>query len=316
MTTLTDLSASLADTVERLAPTIVGLRGQRFHGTGVSLGDHRFVTASRGLATGEALTVRLPDGTTTEGRVVAREPGVGLALVQADGADVPAATFADGTPRVGQLGVLVGRGERLTAALGLVSDVGPAWATPTGARVDAWIDVDASLPWGFPGGPLVDADGHVLGINVRDLSRGGTTVPASTVQRVVASLAERGEHAPGYLGVGAVPVALANGHAAAAGQAEGLLVVSLDGDGPAANALAIGDVILSLDGVGVASVPGLQGRLNELGSAHATTIRVLRGLTVSEVAVTLGARPNEGGGRGGWGRWGRRGHGNGHGHGR
>jgi S1-C subfamily serine protease len=287
---LATLSDALADAVDGVLPSIVGLRGRRFHGTGLALGGELFVTASRGLGQ-EALQARLPDGSVTHAEVVGRDRSTGLAVVRVPGVDLPAPTWAEDVPRLGEIAIIVGRGERAGATWGLVSAVGPAWTTSHGGAIDAFIDVDASLPWGFPGGPLVDTQGRVVALNLRDLVRGGTSVPASTVRRVARRLAERGSVKPGFLGIGAVPAALNARQAEVAGQGEGMLLVSVEPDGPAAAELAVGDVIVAVDGMAVASLPGLQGRLAHLGAGHAAVFRVLRGDALVEVTITLGARP-------------------------
>jgi S1-C subfamily serine protease len=98
--------------------------------------------------------------------------------------------------RVGQLVLALGRpGESIRAILGVVSGLGGPWQTRHGGSIDAYIDVDGSLPGGFSGGPLVGGDGTFLGINTSRLVPGGTTIPAATVTRVPAHPA-RGHHEP------------------------------------------------------------------------------------------------------------------------
>lgn len=288
---LATLSDALADAVDGVLPSVVGLRGRRFHGTGLALGGDLVVTASRGLGQ-ESVRARLPNGHVVPGEVVGRDRGTGLAVVRIPGADLPAPAWAEDVPRLGEIAIVLGRGERAGATWGVVSAVGPEWTTARGGAVDAYIDVDASLPWGFPGGPLIDTQGRVVGLNLRDLVRGGTSVPASTVRRVAERLAERGHATPGFLGIGAVPAALNARQRELAGQDEALLVVSVDEDGPAGGALAVGDVVLAVDGAIVASLPTLQGRLAELGSGHEAALRLLRGETLAEVSLALGERPH------------------------
>ena len=279
------LSNGLADAVASVAPSLYGLIGRRRSGTAVSVGENRAITAAHllGKATG---TLALPDGGTTEARVVGVSPALDLALLEVDTA-LPALSWSD-TLRVGQLVVPVGFGPR--ASLGLVARLGGPWRTPPGAEVDRWIEVDGTLPAGFSGGPLVGPDG-VVGVNTHRLVRGGTTLSAATVQATIARLEAHGTVEPGFLGIGAATATLTKGQAAAASQDEALLVVAVEPGSPAEGALTVGDIVLRVDGTEVRGVRTLRGALTGLGAGHTATLDVLVGDTVESRSVTLGARP-------------------------
>jgi S1-C subfamily serine protease len=292
--TLHDLSEALSQAAQTALAYVVAVRAPGIVASGVSLGGGHILTAARGLRS-ETVRLTLPDGSHAEARLVGRDRATGLALLHAEGVELPAAPWAPASPKLGEIALILGRGDRPALTWGLVKEVGGAWTTARGATIDAWIDVDATLPWGFPGGPLVDARGGFVGINVRDLTEGGTTVPASTVARVVERLRARGEVTPGFLGVGAVPARLGESQAARAGQGGGLLLVGVDPDGPAGKGgLGVGDVLLAVDGAPLLDVPGLQARLTDLGAGHTANFRVLRGESVLDVGVTLAPRPRRG----------------------
>src|SRR6185503_19310791 len=87
--------------------------------------------------------------------------------------------------------------------------LGPAVRTPWGGRLERYVESDRQIPRGFAGGPLVDADGAVIGMNTRTLVRGADlAIPSVTLRRVVAELQAHGGVRRGYLGVGAYPAQL------------------------------------------------------------------------------------------------------------
>src|SRR5207247_123966 len=109
---------------------------------------------------------------------------------------------------------------------------------------------DRLIPRGFAGGPLIDPEGKVLGMNTRTLLRGADlAVPTATLRRVVAELVAHGGIRKGYLGVGAYPAALTPGLAQVAGRDEGALVASIEDGGPAATAgVLVGDILIEVAG--------------------------------------------------------------------
>src|ERR1700740_1360308 len=82
-------------------------------------------------------------------------------------------------------------------------------ALPGGGRLDQHTRLALELYPGFSGGPLVNAQGKVVGINTRGLARGrAVTIPLVTVKRVVDEPVEKGHIANPYLGLAMQPVAV------------------------------------------------------------------------------------------------------------
>jgi len=163
----------------------------------------------------------------------------------------------DVTPlRVGQLALSIGRpGPDVTASLGVVSAVGPAWRTARGGRIDQFIRLDMSVYDGFSGSPLVTGAGKVAGLCTSGLTRGGAfVIPAQTVERVIASLqANGGVLRRGFLGISTQVVPLPDsirGRVEPIGgvvPAVGLMIVSVQPGTPADRAgILLGDVLIGL----------------------------------------------------------------------
>lgn len=293
MATLREVSDGIAAAVHAVRPSIVGVVGRRRGSTGVAFSADLVVTAAHTVRRDEGLEVVLADGARLAATLVGRDPGTDLALLRVQGAGLTPATWADAAAvAVGAIVLPIGRTARgARAVLGIVSERGGPWQTAHGAAIDAWIDVDATLPPGFSGGPLVDADGRVVGLNTSALTPRGAVIPHATIARVVERLEKHGTVAPGYLGVGFYPGTLPDDLAAQAGQADALMAVSVEPGGPGERAGAkVGDALVKLDGQPVTGIRHLLGLLSAKGAGAEVTLTVIRAGAVQDVKVTLGAR--------------------------
>lgn len=323
---LKDFSDAIAGVVEAAGSSVVRVDGrERLPASGIVWSeDGVVVTASHVLERDEEIAVGLPDGGETDATLIGRDPTTDLAAVRVsgDGLAAPGLAEPDGA-RVGNLALAVGRpGRTAQAALGIVSALGDAWDTRAGGRIDRHLQSDVVMYPGFSGGPLVDASGHVLGLNTSALSRGVTvSVPVPTIRRVVETLLEHGRVRRGFLGIGAQAVRLPDDIEAELGQETGLILVSVDRDGPAERGgLAVGDIVVSADGKPVRHLDDLLGLLGGDSVERSIQVRVARGGRLQENAVVVGERSPDrehkgwpfpkGGGP--WGRGGRRGPGHGH----
>ena len=148
-----------------------------------------------------------------------------------------------------------------------------------------------SLGWGFSGGPLVNAEGKVLGLNTSALRGVSLSIPNSTVDRIVESILSHGKVQRGYLGVGVQPVKLPEALAEELGQETGLILISVEPGSPAeAGGLTLGDTLLSLHGDPVLRLDDLLSLLSSELVGEEVIVRVLRGGGVREQKVTIGER--------------------------
>ena len=295
MDQLSQLSDALAAHVEASSRSVVRVEGrQRLPSTGIVFSaDGLIVTADHSVRRDENIHVGLPDGRSVPASLLGRDPTTDLALVKAEAADLAPARFAPaGGLRVGQLVLALGRpGDGVQATLGVISALGDAWHTPAGGELDRYVQTDVVMYPGFSGGPLVDANGAVVGLNSSALLRGvSLTVPTGTIQRVADTLRQHGRIRRGYLGVGAQPVRLPVGLGEQYGGV-GLLLVSVEPGSPAEQGgLHLGDVLLAVDGQRVQDLDDLLALLAGERVGKPVTVQLLRGGQVSEVTVVVGER--------------------------
>jgi len=295
---LATLSDELADAVEAAGASVVTVYArQRMPGSGIVwTNDGLIVTASHVVERDEDITVGLPDGRTVPAKLAGRDAGTDLALLSTGLGDLEPARRSATEPRVGHLALAIGRPgpSGAMASFGAVTNVGGEWRTPRGATVEGFLRADAAMLPGFSGGPLVDGEGAVIGINSSTLGRGGgLTIPNDAIDTIVEALLAHGRVRRGYLGVGTqqvqIPQAQVDAHRLA--DPRGLLIVQLENGSPAERGrLFLGDVIVAVDGDPVVTIDALQAHLDGGRIGKVSTVRVLRGGEVREVPVTIGDR--------------------------
>jgi S1-C subfamily serine protease len=226
--------------------------------------------------------------------VIGRDPGTDVALLRVAGGGLLPATFREiGELAVGNLVLTLGRpGRTVRASLGAIGVLGPAVRTPHGGKLDRYVESDRQIPRGFAGGPLIDADGAVIGMNTRTLLRGeDLAIPTATLRRVVGELAAHGGVRRGYLGVGAFPAQLSPPLAQLAGRDRGALVASVEDGAPAASAgVLVGDIIVEVAGTPVTDPDNLRIALGDR-PGETVELTVLRGGAKHVLSVSLGTRP-------------------------
>ena len=295
---LTELSDSLAGAVERASASVVRVNARRRLGaTGVVWSaDGVIVTADHVLEREDDVSVDLPDGRNVPAHVIGRDPSTDLAALRVEAGALTAMVPSPAAPRVGGLVLALGRGhgDAPMATLGVISAVSGPWRTWRGGTLESVVRADANLYPGFSGGPLVDPEGRLVGINSSNLARGlGVTIPHAVVSRVVQALLSQGKVRRGFLGVATQPVALPEALRGTLGltQASGLLLIGVEPESPAERSgLMIGDVLVALGGQPTADLESLQDRLGPDSVGAPQPARLVRGGQLVELAVTAGER--------------------------
>ena len=294
------LSDELSTIVERAGDGTVTVNARRrMPASGIVWSaDGLIVTANHVVERDEDITVGLPDGRQLPATLVGRDQGSDIALLKVDATDLTALPRSEGEVKIGNLTLAVARPgpSGPMASFGVVSTTGGSWRTRHGATLEGWVRADVAMLPGFSGGPLIDADGRVIGLNTSLFGRGagnGITIPAAAIEKTVEALKAHGKVRRGFLGVGAQAVRLPASQTSALGltQEQGLLIVSVEPNGPAEQGgLFLGDVIIALNGQPVSEVEELQDRLSGDWVGQSVPIRLLRGGELKDTTVTVGER--------------------------
>ena len=278
------LDKALAAAVAAAAPSVVHVsRGHHQGGTGIVWDADHVITSSYHTPDRTKVGVGQPDGTLDQrdAEVIGRDPGTDVALLKVSGGGLAPAKLRElDDLAVGNLALALGRpGRTARASLRAIGVLGPDIKTPAGGKLDRYVESDRQIPRGFAGGPLIDADGAVIGMNTRTLLRGADlAVPVVTLRRVVDELKQHGGIRRGYLGVGAYP------------SAQGALVASLEDGGPAATAgVIVGDIITEVDGVAITGPDSLRAALGDR-PGKPVKVAILRAGAPQQIDVTIGSK--------------------------
>lgn len=289
-------SNNLADVVEGAGRTVVAVNSrQRLSASGIHWHQGVIVTADHAIKRDEEITVTLPEGHTVPATLIGRDPSTDLAVLKLE-AELPVAEVGDTSLlKVGHLVLALGRSAQhgLSASLGIISALSGAWHTWHGGQIDQFVRPDLTLYPGCSGGPLVNVQGQVVGINTSGPRRMVLTIPTATVNRVVDQLLEKGHVARGYLGLGMQPVRLPKTitDTLQSSSNSGLIVVTVEPEGPAEQAGAlIGDVLVALDDTPVSDTGDVQVILTPDRVGQPVRAQVIRGGELTELTITVGER--------------------------
>ncbi len=293
---LVELSNSMAAATEKAAASTVSVNARRrMPASGIAFAPDLVLTADHVIEREEGITVLLANGTEATAKLAGRDPGSDLAVLRLEKERTTPAEPAK-QASIGQLVLALGRPspEGIEASLGVVSAMGGPVRTPQGS-LDKYIRTDTTPYPGFSGGPLVDAEGKVVGINTSGFGRGVTlTIPAEYAWKVAEQLARSGSVKRGYLGVRSEAVELTETAQKALNrkQASGLLLVSVERKSPAeAGKLIVGDILVGIDGQPVPDHDALFAHLTGEAVGKSIPMQVLRGGELQTFAVEIGARP-------------------------
>ena len=293
---LTEFSKGLASAVELGGASTVLVDGRkRYPASGIALAEDLVLTADHVLTREEGIKVALPDGRSLDAAIAGRDPGSDLALLRlAEKALTPAKT--SDSVNVGQLVLTLGRPSAagIQASWGIVTAISGPARTFRGGMLDEYVQSETTPYPGFSGGPLIDTEGNVLGLNTSGLTRGSSlTIPVKMAWRVGDALAKHGTVKRGYLGVRTQPVEVteAGQQALKREQSHGLLILWLEENGPAAaSGLLVGDILVAVGGQPVGDADDLFSALNSETVGKAVAVEVLRGGRLDTVTVTVGER--------------------------
>ena len=295
---LVALSNALALATDRAAASAVAVHTEpRGSSSGVVWRPGVIVTAEHPLRRDEDIQVTLPDGRVVAASLAGRDASTDLAVLKCAEATAPAEETTDASSiKPGSLVLVVGRTRASgpVAALGAVSLVVAERRAWTGADLAPYIRLDIGVQPTAVGGAVVDAHSRVIGIATPRFARfGSIAVPASTVNRVVDVLLQKGRVPRGYLGVGLQPVRLPDAlrRTLKRDDKTAAIVLEVEPEGPAHKAgILIGDIFVALAGRVVTRLEDVHGQLGAESIGKSLPIKFLRGGALQEANIVVGER--------------------------
>ena len=271
-------SQAVVSAAEEVSPSVVNIEARKTgsprqsrerggSGSGFIITPDGFIlTNSHVVHRADKIEVTLADGRRPDAHLVGDDPETDLAVLRIYAPNLKPVRFGDSARlRVGQLAVAIGNpyGFQCTVTAGVVSALGRSFRARSGRLIDNIIQTDAALNPGNSGGPLVNSQGEIIGVNTAVIlpAQGICfAIAINTAKYVAGWLIKEGKIRRSYIGLAGQDVKL---HRRVVRHynlpvESGVLVLSIEADSPAQFAgLREGDVVVEFSGRPVASIDAL-----------------------------------------------------------
>ena len=319
------------DVFEKVHPAVVNIAtttlGMNFwmeviprqgQGSGFIIDRRGYIlTNNHVVAKAQKLTVTMASGKKIDATLVGRDPRTDLAVIRIPPGDVEVvATLGDSdTLLPGRKAIAIGNpfGLSHTLTTGIISALHRSIRTEDGNEIEDLIQTDAAINPGNSGGPLLDSNGHVIGINtaIFSLSGGyqgiGFAIPINLARRVATKLITSGRVARPWLGISGLSLSPSLSEGLGIEVSSGVLVVQVVRGGPAHQAglrggnrevvirgirLRLGgDIITDINGIAVNDMKQLVQHVEQMEVGQGADLQVLRKGFSKRIRVTLSERP-------------------------
>jgi len=292
-------SRVVSSVAERVGPAVCLIEVQNHsrgaHGSGFAISpDGLVLTNSHVVHGARRVTARFQDGKPRPARLIGEDPAIDVALLRVDASEMPYARLGRSSVlRVGQIAVAIGNplGFQTTVTAGVVSALGRALPSISGRLIDDVIQTDAALNPGNSGGPLLNSQGEVIGLNTAIIPGAQGicfAVAVDLVRVVIGDLIRYGRVRRGYLGIGGADIKLPREALDRFDLKEdrAVLVIRIEPESPAGRAgVRERDVIVALDGKVITGVAALTRLLDRETIGRACKLTLLRGAIVATMTV-------------------------------
>ena len=285
-------SARVAHAFERVGPAVahVSAIGPEARSRGIGSGvvftpDGYLLTNNHVVAGAVRLLASMPDGQRIEAAPVGYDPATDLVVLRLSAGGLPFADFGSSARlRVGQLVVAIGNplGFQATVTAGIISALGRSLRSPSGRLIDSVIQTDAPLNPGNSGGPLVDGNGRVVGINTAMIGAAQGicfAIGIDTAADVAARIMREGRVRRSRIGIAAQTISLDPRLARRLKLAtpSAVMVTDVVAGGPAERAgIAKGDIVLNFSGEPIRGVDDLHRLLTSERADTDVAVQLMR----------------------------------------
>ncbi|SRR5579871_751412 len=272
-------------------------------GSGVIISEDGYIVTNNHVVDGaDDLTVTLSNRKSFKAKVVGVDPSTDLAVIKIDAKGLPFLLYGNSDEaKIGQWVLAVGYPLNLetTVTAGIISAKGRTLdinARQSKMPIESFIQTDAAVNPGNSGGPLINTEGQLVGINSAIASPTGSyagysfTIPVNIVKKVVGDLIKYGTPQRAYLGVRYLPDNASDEQKKEAGiqDGDGVYVLDVPADGSAAKAgIAKGDRLTKINGVTLGSAAEMIGLVATFHPGDKVNVTYVRGGKEYTVPVVL-----------------------------
>ena len=256
------------------------------------------ITNAHVIENADEITVTLLDNRSLKAKVIGKDTGSDVAVLQVKAANIAEIPIADSDrAEVGDFVVAIGNpfGLGHTVTSGIVSALGRSGINPEG--YEDFIQTDASINPGNSGGALVDLNGALVGVNSAILSRSGGNIgigfaiPSNMMKTVMNQLIKYGEVKRGVLGVNIQTLTPDIAESMGLDNTQGALVSQvLEGSAAEKAGLQAGDVVTAINGRAVKDAAGLRNTIGLLSVGDRVDITLLRDGKPRKVTAVVAER--------------------------
>ncbi len=295
-------SQRVAHAYETVGPAVASVIALRKDGRPAGQGsglvftpDGYVLTNSHVAGGAKDFFITLPSGSKTSARMVGDDPATDLAVLRMSASGLDYAQFGSSSGlRIGELVVAIGNpfGYQTTVTAGIVSALGRSLRSRSGRLIESVIQTDAPLNPGNSGGPLVNGEGRVIGINtaMAGAAQGICfAIGSDTAEDVAARLMRDGRVRRARLGIAAQTITLDRRIVRRLDRpnANAVMISEVSNDSAAAHAgLSPGDILLKLDDHVLGGVDDLHRLLTVERASVESRLTVLRGSSIERVTIT------------------------------
>jgi S1-C subfamily serine protease len=290
---LQTISGEIERIAENVGRSVVSVGSGQGNGSGIAWDEHTVVTAYHVVRGAEEVSIGIgtEDGKKLVAKVTGRLRRSDLAVLTVDASLTPIQKGDSDGLKAGQFVLALANpfASRTSVTSGIITGANRTIGGWWGMTIENAVITDARVNPGYSGGPLVDASGQLIGMNVAYFSKRGIAVPVNTIAKVVKRLAEGKPFKRAYLGIVSNPVSLPTEVSSdqRVGQETGVMVLSIEDGTPAKKSgLAFGDVILKFNGKSVSNSDDLTSFLGEEAIGKQAKLAVLRGGNVVGLEIT------------------------------
>ncbi len=256
------------------------------------------------------ITITISGGKQMKAKVIGSDPATDICLLKVDGKELPYVKLGNSDEvMIGEWTIAFGNpfglfeiNDKPTVTVGVISATGMKLGQLENRFYRDMIETDAAINGGNSGGPLVNCNGEVIGMNTLIFTAGQTStyigygfaIPINKVKKVVTDLKNKGSHRGITAGFDVQPVDVRIAQYFGMKQPQGVIVSDIQTGGPAVAAgLKVGDVILEVNGEKVTSDNDILSVMSELSPGDYLKFKVLREHKTIDISLKLDAAPKE-----------------------